>query len=206
MVHSRTWLPSQVRTVPTGHGPARTVGPSSESRTSILRRAIVQGKPVVRRGRKARDLPVTEDRPATEESARPHRLEGVRREDEPGSLHLGADAACIDGPDHWRRNALALTDDPDPQGSGLPSRHGPLRACQLRSRHRGRSALEVIRSSGTWPRDGTAGQPAVSWCPDDSRRSAGRSCGLLRPPVVDRREGVHRNSGVRVVARSPSAS
>jgi hypothetical protein len=41
-------------------------GDRPDQRTSILRRAIVQGKPVVRRGRKARDLPVTEDRPATE--------------------------------------------------------------------------------------------------------------------------------------------
>ena len=32
---------------------------------------LVQGKPVVRRGRKARDLPVTEDRPATGNSAIP---------------------------------------------------------------------------------------------------------------------------------------
>ena len=34
--------------------------PSSESRTTFLRRSIAQGKPVARRGRKARDLPSTE--------------------------------------------------------------------------------------------------------------------------------------------------
>jgi hypothetical protein len=36
-----------------------------------LRRELVQGKPVVRRGRKARDLPVMEDRPATGNPATP---------------------------------------------------------------------------------------------------------------------------------------
>jgi hypothetical protein len=42
----------------------------------LLRRDLVQGKPVVRRGRKARDLLVTEDRPAAEETTS-GRLEGV---------------------------------------------------------------------------------------------------------------------------------
>ena len=57
-----------------GHGLGLRLVRLSVSRTSILRRNLVQGKPVARRGRKARDLPVTEDRPATEGDGETGRL------------------------------------------------------------------------------------------------------------------------------------
>jgi hypothetical protein len=42
--------------VPTTYVRAGTARPSFDLRTFVLRRVLVQGKPVVRRGRKARDL------------------------------------------------------------------------------------------------------------------------------------------------------
>jgi hypothetical protein len=74
------------------------------------------------------------------------RLKGVKREGEPGSLHLGADASRIDGSHSRRRDALGLTDDSPPQGSGLSGHAGSLGPRQLRSCHRGWPALEVIGS------------------------------------------------------------
>ncbi len=70
-------------------------------------RWIVQGKPVVRRGRKARDL--------RHETARPPipwvpalPREGETREGEPGALHLGTHAAGVRGADGRCRDAVVV--------------------------------------------------------------------------------------------------
>jgi len=69
-------------------------------------RTTVQGKPAARRGRKARDL-IETARPPVQERTDP--LEGeTNREGEPGALHLGSHASCIDGPHRRRRDSVGL--------------------------------------------------------------------------------------------------
>jgi hypothetical protein len=74
---------------------------------------LVQGKPVARRGRKARDLP-PEDRPVAEIQVKPP-SRGETREGEPGALHLGRGDARLDGPDGRRWNAVELIMEPTAQ-------------------------------------------------------------------------------------------
>ncbi len=76
----------------------------TEGRT-LLHRFIVQGKPVVRRGRKARDL--LEDRPAADPPVlQVDSHKGVHREGEPGALHGGPDASGVSGPHPRCRHPL----------------------------------------------------------------------------------------------------
>ena len=70
----------------------------------LLHRLTVQGKPVVRRGRKARDLPRKTARlPGNDDL---DRLKGVGCEGQPGAPHMGPGACGVDGSDDRRRTAL----------------------------------------------------------------------------------------------------
>src|SRR6516164_4697182 len=75
---------------------------------SAQRGAFVQGKPVARRGRKARDLPP--GRPPGCRSPSSVHTKRWEREVEPGALHRGAVAPCdtrLD-PGRWRQVVLAM--------------------------------------------------------------------------------------------------
>ena len=74
--------------------------------TSVHRFGTVQGKPAARRGRKARDLRSSRDRPAAGTAAQ-HNDE-VSREGEPGALHNGDRASCDDCHEPGRRDALVV--------------------------------------------------------------------------------------------------
>jgi len=79
---------------------------SGSRTTSVHRFGTVQGKPAARRGRKARDLGSSRDRPAAGTAA-PYNDE-VSREGEPGALHNGDRAPCDDCHEPGRRDALVV--------------------------------------------------------------------------------------------------
>src|SRR5262245_29114738 len=80
-------------------------------RRSSHRSEIVQGKPVARRGRKARDLSSEAARPPRRSAVHP-KWERENCEGDPGALHLGRHGARRHGPDarRWRSVVLAMKD------------------------------------------------------------------------------------------------
>ena len=74
--------------------------------TFVPRLMIVQGKPVVRRGRKARDL--ARDRPAADRATATLRMKGIDRESQTGSLYLGRDGPGFAGAERRCRDAVGL--------------------------------------------------------------------------------------------------
>ena len=101
---------------------------SSTERRSFPSIAIVQGKPVVRRRRKARDLPRETARPpVTIDLA--HKPQGRCREGEPGALHICPHASGDDGyvPRRGHQVVLGLNVMFDPKATHLSDtgRPGP---------------------------------------------------------------------------------
>src|SRR5258705_3969609 len=103
------------RTDPTGGGGryfrhmvrARTVLHRSSRSDVRSTWTTVQGKPVARRGRKARDLPSGRP-PGCRRPTQVRRPSRWCREGEPGALHRGPGASGDHGPYSWRGDEVVL--------------------------------------------------------------------------------------------------